>query len=143
MFAPLRRRVWDSLRSATRARTLVLFYKGRCLLQEGVAPAGQVGRCWGLAVGLNGLLKVGGTCCLLAAAAAAATFGLLHANQVVRCSCGNCKTFLPPAKLSSATIDCLQSLGAASPGPICQKAMQSGTGNYLANLVLFPGGLTG
>ncbi|PRW61129.1 CGLD23 required for cyt b6 assembly [Chlorella sorokiniana] len=66
--------VWDSLRSATRARSMVLFYKGRCLLQEGVAPAGQA-------------------------------------------------------------------LGAATPGPICQKAMQSGTGNYLANLVLFPGRL--
>lgn len=37
-------RAWDSLRSATRARSLVLFYKGRCLMQEGVAPAGQVGR---------------------------------------------------------------------------------------------------
>lgn len=36
-----------------------------------------------------------------------------------------------------------QALVAASPGPICQKAMQSGTGNYLANLVLFPGGLDG
>ncbi|KAI3426276.1 hypothetical protein D9Q98_008651 [Chlorella vulgaris] len=64
--------VWDAVRSATRTRSLLLFYNGRCLLHAGVAPAGKP-------------------------------------------------------------------LGAAVPGPICQKAMKSGSGNYLANLVLFPG----
>ena len=75
-------RVWDSLRAATRARTLVLFYKGRCLLHVGAA-----------------------------AADAAAAGGL--------------------------------AIGATTPGPICQQVMQSGTGNYLANLMLFPGGWAG
>jgi hypothetical protein len=69
-------RVWDAVRSATRTRSLLLFYNGRCLLHAGVAPAGKP-------------------------------------------------------------------LGAAVPGPICQKAMKSGSGNYLANLVLFPGGRQG
>ncbi len=67
------RRAWDALRTTSRARCLVLFHRGRCLMQLGVAPAGQAP-------------------------------------------------------------------GAAAPGPICQQAMKSGTGNYLANLVLFPGG---
>lgn len=57
--------------SATRARSLVVFYGGRCIAQLGVAP--------------SGVEKVVG------------------------------------------------------PGPICQQAMQGGRGNYLANLVLFPG----
>jgi hypothetical protein len=70
--APLLCRVWDSLRSATRAKSMVLFYKGRCLMHVGYAASG------------------------------------------------------PP-------------VGGAAPGPICQQAMKSGTGNYLANLVLFPG----
>lgn len=69
----MRRRAWDALRSTSRARCLVLFHRGRCLMQVGVAPVGQAP-------------------------------------------------------------------GAAAPGPICQQAMKSGTGNYLANLVLFPGG---
>ena len=72
--APLLCRVWDSLRSATRAKSMVLFYKGRCLMHVGYAASG------------------------------------------------------PP-------------VGGAAPGPICQQAMKSGTGNYLANLVLFPGGV--
>lgn len=33
--------------------------------------------------------------------------------------------------------------GAATPGPICQQAIDSGRGNYLANLVLFPGAVHG
>ncbi|EFN56374.1 hypothetical protein CHLNCDRAFT_12757, partial [Chlorella variabilis] len=66
--------VWDALRSASRTRSLVLFYNGHCLMQVGVAPPGMA-------------------------------------------------------------------LGSAAPGPICQQAMKSGTGNYLANLVLFPGRL--
>ena len=70
--ALLLRRVWDALRSASRTRSLVLFYNGHCLMQVGVAPPGMA-------------------------------------------------------------------LGSAAPGPICQQAMKSGTGNYLANLVLFPG----
>ncbi|KAL4421741.1 hypothetical protein ABPG77_002357 [Micractinium sp. CCAP 211/92] len=65
---------WDALRTTSRARCLVLFHRGRCLMHLGVAPAGQAP-------------------------------------------------------------------GAAAPGPICQQAMKSGTGNYLANLVLFPGRL--
>lgn len=64
--------VWDALRTTSRARSVVIFYRGRCLFQVGVAPAGQA-------------------------------------------------------------------VGAASPGAICQQAMNSGTGNYLANLTLFPG----
>ena len=29
--------------------------------------------------------------------------------------------------------------GGAKPGELCEAAMESGTGNYLANLVLYPG----
>ena len=72
--SPLLCRVWDSLRSATRAKSMVLFYKGRCLMHVGYAASGAP-------------------------------------------------------------------VGGAAPGPICQQAMKSGTGNYLANLVLFPGGV--
>lgn len=31
-------------------------------------------------------------------------------------------------------------LGQAKPGDVCSKAMESGQGNYLANLILYPGG---
>lgn len=110
--------MWDSLRSATRARCLVLFYKGRCLMQEGVAPAGQVR--------LAALLPM-----------------LLYCHRS-HCRCGGCwyVACTPACRLVvdlPAAPGLLQAPGTASPGPICQKAMQSGTGNYLANLVLFPG----
>ena len=32
--------------------------------------------------------------------------------------------------------------GSAAPGPICERALETGTGNYLANLVLYPGART-
>ena len=32
--------------------------------------------------------------------------------------------------------------GGAKPGELCEEAMSSGTGNYLANLILYPGVLT-
>lgn len=51
--------------------------------------------------------------------------------MVVFCG-GKCVAFLGYAAPG-------QALAAAKAGPICQKAMQSGTGNYLANLILFPG----
>jgi hypothetical protein len=66
-------RAWQALSSATRARSLVLFHRGRCIAQLGVAP----------------------------------------------------EEF---------------AAGLAAPGPMCQEAMQSGRGNYMANLALFPGG---
>lgn len=69
-------RVWAAVSSATRTRSLALFYNGRCLLLAGVAPAGAAG-------------------------------------------------------------------AAAVPGPICQAAMKSGKGNYLANLAVFPGVISG
>ena len=110
---PAPRRVWDSLRSATRARCLVLFYRGRCLMQEGVAPAGQVGAA---------------APCSAAIVATAAALGTQPAPPLPHCK---------PSP--SLLLRLLQAPGTASPGPICQQAMQSGTGNYLANLVLFPG----
>lgn len=50
----------------------------------------------------------------------------------------NCRAFpcLPQEGVAPAGA----AAGAATPGPICQQALKSGTGNYLANLVLFPGG---
>ena len=32
--------------------------------------------------------------------------------------------------------------GSAAPGPICERALETGNGNYLANLVLYPGAHT-
>lgn len=65
-------RSWDALRSASRTKTVVAFYRGKCIMHFGYAAPG-------------------------------------HAP------------------------------GTASPGPICEDAIKSGTGNYLAKLALFPG----
>lgn len=65
---------WQAVSTATRARSMVVFFRGKCIIQLGFAA---------------------------------------ESTQP----------------------------GAATPGPICQQAIDSGRGNYLANLVLFPGRL--
>ena len=106
--------VWDAVRTATKCGALAVFHRGRIAMRAGVVPETDA-----------------------ASAVARAVAGAEHAAAKTRRVASDAGG--PEASDAAPEASSTTSAGLIVPGPICERAMASGGGNYLANLALFPG----
>ena len=106
--------VWDAVRTATKCGALAVFHRGRIAMRAGVVPETDAASA-------------------VARAVASAENAAAKTRRVASDAGG------PEASDAAPEASSTTSAGLIVPGPICERAMASGGGNYLANLALFPG----